>query len=80
MGQFKIEIVAVGGHGCNREKKNGEMVYGCQSMNCPDCLTRDFVDRMRAKFSLESATFTHWPGQPCEVSDNLIDKRRTGNF
>lgn len=48
MGQFKIEIVGVGGHGCERKAKAGEKLLGrCGRFNCPDCLAYDFVQRMR---------------------------------
>lgn len=73
MGQYRIEIVAVGGHGCQREKKDQEVVYGCGHMDCPDCLTAKFVaDLYRANNSIEKATLTHWPGTESEVVDNFV--------
>ena len=72
MGQYKIEITAVGGHGCQRELKDGETVYGCGRMDCPDCITAKFVaDLARAQNNIESATLTHWPGSPSEVVDTF---------
>lgn len=74
MGQFRIEIVAVGGHGCERKARVGDRVYGCRRMDCPDCMFAEFVERLRrngAGSILDSATFTHWPGQPNEVVDTL---------
>jgi len=48
MGAFKIEIVGVGGHGCERKAKEGEKLHGrCGKFNCPDCLAYDFVQRLR---------------------------------
>lgn len=80
MGNFRIEIDAVGGHGCQREAKDGELVYGCRNMNCPDCLTREFVEKLKSKMTVNSAKFTHWPGEKGQVSDDLLTYRRTGSF
>jgi hypothetical protein len=74
MGQYRMEITAVGGHGCKREPIEGERVYGCRRMDCPDCAFADFVERLRrhgAGPMIESATFTHWPGTPNEVVDRV---------
>ena len=50
MGAFKIEIVGVGGHGCERKAKPGEKLFGrCGRFNCPDCEAYDFVQRLRQK-------------------------------
>ena len=80
MGQFRIEIVAVGGHGCKREIGDGEVVEGCGNPGCPDCETRAFVASFRQRNSVEKATFTHWPGTPGEVQDDLLTGKRTGSF
>ena len=75
MGQFKIEITAAGGHGCKREPKEGERVYGCRRMDCPDCAFADFVERLRRSGAgpiIEKATFTHWPGTPEQVVDEVV--------
>lgn len=74
MGQFRMEVVAHGGHGCKREPKEGERVYGCRRTDCPDCAFADFVERLRrngAGSMVERATFTHWPGTPEEVVDEI---------
>lgn len=48
MGAFRIEIVGVGGHGCERKAKPGEKLHArCGRFNCPDCLAYDFVQRLR---------------------------------
>lgn len=48
MGAFAIQIVGVGGHGCERKAKPGEKLHGrCGLFNCPDCLAYDFVQRLR---------------------------------
>lgn len=81
MGTFLVEVKAVGGHGCQREVKDGEEVYGCQSMDCPDCIVREFVEKLKDKGSnVEIATITHWPEQDGEVVDDLLTKMRKGSF
>lgn len=48
MGAFKIEIVGVGGHGCERRAKAGEKLHGrCGRFSCPDCAAYDFTQRLR---------------------------------
>jgi hypothetical protein len=81
MGNFRIEIEAFGGHGCQREVKDGGTVEACGSPFCPDCLTRNFVSGLTAQGNdVKTATFTHWPGEPGEVKDDLLTGKRTGNF
>jgi hypothetical protein len=81
MGQFKVEVVAVGGHGCQREKRDGEDVADCGEPSCPDCIARRFVNELTTKGSnVESATLTHWPGQPSQVVDDLKSGKRAGSF
>lgn len=72
MGQFRFEFTATGGHGCQRDAKEGEKFYGCRRMGCPDCECKRFVEHMKALgFPVERATFTHWPGTETEVVDDL---------
>jgi hypothetical protein len=81
MGDFRIEVKAVGGHGCQREVKDGGDVHGCGQMGCPDCIAREFVATLQRKGnSVNSATLTHWPGQAGEVVDDLLTKKRRGSF
>lgn len=81
MGQFHVHVDAVGGHGCQREVKDGETVTGCGQPSCPDCITRDYVGKLKASgASVSEATLTHWPGQPSEVRDNLLTGHRRGSF
>lgn len=48
MGAFKIEIIGVGGHGCERKAKAGEKLHGrCGRFNCPDCMAYEYVQRMK---------------------------------
>ena len=78
MGDFRIEVHAVGAHGCARDRKDGEEVYGCGQQNCPDCLTAQYItDMTRAGAMVKSATLTHWPGQPSEVVDAFVLDHRT---
>lgn len=81
MGNFRIELNAVGGHGCQREVKAGEIVTGCGHAQCPDCVAREFVKQMKATGSaVDSATLTHWPGSTSEVKDDLLTGIRHGSF
>jgi len=48
MGAFKIELVGVGGHGCERKAKAGDKLHGrCGRFTCPDCIAFDFTQRLR---------------------------------
>jgi len=91
MGDFRIEVEAVGGHGCQREKGKGQRVEDCGCPGCPDCLARRFVaDLLKQGQNVQKATLTHWPGQDgdcrsrdlpgAEVRDNLLTGIRRGNF
>lgn len=84
MGTFRIEVEAVGGHGCQREIKDSEVVAGCGQPGCPDCIARKFVAQLKSmgvfQHTPASATLTHWPGQDCEVRDNLLTGVRSGSF
>lgn len=76
MGNFRIVINAVGGHGDKRSLKDGEKNYGCLSMTCPDCLAREFVETLKRRGStIESATLEHWPemnaGSCCTFSGSV---------
>jgi len=81
MGTFVVSVEAVGGHGCQRELKDGTVVPGCGLDSCPDCTARRFVEDLRRKGNnLVKATLIHWPEQPGEVVDNLLDGVRKGSF
>lgn len=84
MGQFRVEVTAVGGHGCQRQVKEGEQLQQfCGNPTCPDCEAREFVRRYkRLGVMVEHATITHWPGQASEVQDEIFpaNKRAKGNF
>jgi len=82
MGMYRIEIEATGGHGCQREVKDGGTVYGCGYLSCPDCNARRFVKVIQLILgnSVSKAILTHWPGQPGEVQDDLLANKRSGSF
>lgn len=81
MGTFRIEVEAVGGHGCQREIKDGGTVDGCGHPSCPDCMARGFVKDLKEKGnSVLSAKLTHWPGDKSEVRDDLLTGVRSGSF
>jgi hypothetical protein len=93
MGTFRIEIQAVGGHGCQREIKDGGHVQGCGLSGCPDCIARRAVEALQTAgvfFDLKNnldnpdvanyARVTHWPGQPSAVVDDLLTGIRKGSF
>lgn len=87
MGNFRVVVQGVGPHGCDRGAGDGESIQhsGCRRMDCPDCLTREFVEKlMRAGLVKDyqggSARFIHWPGESGEVVDDLLNLTRQGNF
>lgn len=90
MGTFRVEVQAVGGHGCQRDKKDGETVEVCGEPRCPDCITRAYIAALKAagvffdttgsENTIGYAKITHWPGQRGTVFDNLLTGRRSGSF
>jgi hypothetical protein len=62
MGDFRMTVEAVGGHGCDRKAKAGGPVQGCGSETCPDCIFARFVSEMkRAGMHPTKAMMHHWP-------------------
>lgn len=63
MGDFRIKIEAVGGHGCGREAAPGETIVRCGLPSCPDCQAVKFVEQLKATgaANVASATLEHWP-------------------
>ena len=90
MGTFRVEVQCVGGHGCCREIKDGGTVAGCGHESCVDCITREFVSKLKkagAYFYPNPdpnhdgyARITHWPGDKSTVIDDLLTGIRKGNF
>jgi hypothetical protein len=87
MGDFRVTVEALGGHGCQREKGDGETVIGCERQGCPDCMAREFVRRLkRSGATVKLAEIRHWPADmpgytaEREVRDNLLTGQRAGEF
>lgn len=56
MGAYKLEVLGVGGHGCERKAGPGGKLHGrCRRMDCPDCLFYDFVQTLRNKGMLSDS-------------------------
>lgn len=81
MGNFRITINAVGGHGIDRGKKHGETIDFDIAPDSPDAIVKRAVDELKAKGnSVTEATIHHWPGTDSQVVDNLLTGKRTGSF
>lgn len=88
MGDYRIVVNAVGGHGCDRLAKDGEVrKFACGSPSCPDCRAADFVNKLRADGGMvASAELIHWPkdspsgASMPEIRDNLLTGKRSGSF
>lgn len=81
MGDFRIEVNATGGHGCQRELKDGADVKDCGNPSCPDCLARRFVRDLTNQGQLvKDALLIHWPNGTPTIVDNLLTGKRSGNF
>lgn len=84
MGTFRVTVQATGNHGCMRDKGAGETVIGCERPGCVDCITREYVRRLKrsgANFDTGGeATLQHWPGTESEVIDDLLTGVRAGSF
>lgn len=74
MGLFRVELEATGGHGCQRETKDGEIVQGmCRRSTCPECITLEYFEKMQ-QFGGITATFTHWPDAANWGGTPIIDE------
>jgi hypothetical protein len=89
MGDFRVTVEAVGGHGCQREMGDGDHVVGCDRPGCPDCMAREFVRRLkRSGAMVNKAQIVHWPAdmegrnypKDGEVRDDLLTGVRSGQF
>ncbi len=83
----RIEITMIGGHGCDRIATEGQSIDNrCFNTDrCPDCAAAEFVAKFKARgafgFTGTGATLTHWPGEPSEVVDDLVEGvRKKGHF
>lgn len=87
MGDFRVLVEAVGGHGCLRNLGDGDVVLGCDRPGCPDCLAREFVRRLkRSGTQVNRAEIQHGPADmpgysaDGEVRDDLLTGKRSGQF
>lgn len=81
MGEFRVTVEGVGGHGCQREFGDGETVAGCGQQHCPDCAARRFIDELRSiGVQVSAAVLVHWPHQVATVLDDLMTGERRGSF
>lgn len=81
MGNFKIEIEAVGGHGTMRETKQGEKIaYDAAHPNEPDVLAKRFVEEFAKTNNVVFAKLTHWPESTPIVDNLLTGIRESGDF
>lgn len=87
MGDYVVRIQATGGHGCQRDVGHGQKLKSrCGSENCPDCITREYVEKLAKSNSITSASITHWPADLYgtdgldEVRDDLVTGMRRGSF
>lgn len=81
MGNFKIEIEAVGGHGVCRETKQGEIIpYDIAHPNEPDVIAKRFVEEFGKSNSIVSAKLVHWPDTSPIVDDLRTGRREHGDF
>lgn len=81
MGNFRIEIEAVGDHGQRREIGDGESLAGDQPLTGCDRVAFEAVrDLLRGGASITSAKLIHWPGTDSEVVDDLVKNEREGSF
>lgn len=81
MGNFKIEIEAVGGHGTQRETlQGGSIDYSAAHPNDVDRLAKGFVDSYKQHANVISAKLIHWPDTTPIVDDLLTGVREHGDF
>lgn len=91
MGDFRIIIDAVGGHGQDRDKKNGETVdFGTDTLNSPEAAVKKFLEEFGKSNSIQKAVIVHWPldnyggqlenGRSTQIVDDLLTGKRVGNF
>ncbi len=71
MGNFRIVIDAVGGHGQDRAKKDGEVVdFSDRTDKTPEAVAKRAVEEMKANgANILSAKVYHWPGDTVYSGD-----------
>ncbi len=74
MGDFRMTIEGVGGHGCDRNAKQGQqLTSACGKMDCPDCAFAEFVAKMKRIGTVYKATMHHWPA---DMTDHVLDAKK----
>lgn len=86
MGDFSVSMRMVGGHGCDRQAREGDPLGPtCDSQSCPDCFFRKMVGLLVSKGMIPTggkyhATMTHWPDDPDGgITDDLRANVRVRN-
>lgn len=74
MGNFRIVIDAVGGHGQDRSKKDGEVVdFNIDSVDSPEAIAQRAVTELREKgTNVLSAKVYHWPADTVYQGEPVI--------
>src|SRR5690349_18906593 len=72
MGLFRIVREAAGGHGCQRELGDGEKVFGCRRQDCADCVTQEYIVKMKKIFVVNKSELIHWSEDPSQVIDEIV--------
>lgn len=92
MGDFRIVIEAVGGHGQDRDKKTGDIVdFSIGGQNCPEALALKFIETMKEQgMTPNQAYIIHWPldnyggqlknNRNSQIVDDLLTGKRNGSF
>ena len=90
MGDFRIVIDCVGGHGQDREKENNEVVdFTNGGHKTPESIAQEFIKELKnSGCSVGKAVVIHWPTDNYpegrdpekEIVDDLITGVRKGSF
>jgi hypothetical protein len=82
MGEFRIVIDAIGGHGDERGLKDGDTLdFAALPGSSLDRVAWEAVEDLKARgATVQSATLIHWPGTPSEVTDDVLTQTRKGSF
>jgi Asp-tRNA(Asn)/Glu-tRNA(Gln) amidotransferase A subunit family amidase len=85
MGNFRIEIEAVGPHGEPFERRKigdgEELDFESLPESSVDRVAHEAVEALKARgATINSAKLIHWPGQSSEVVDDVLAKQRHGSF
>jgi hypothetical protein len=92
MGDFRIVIDCVGGHGQDRDQKDGQIVdFSKGGETSPEAIALKAVELFKAAgMSPDKAYIIHWPidnyggqlenNRSSQIVDNLLTGKRTGSF